>query len=87
MPRPYEVLIERGAERDLEILPAEQFQRIIARINALREDPRPSGCRKISGSFHDWRLRVGPYRVVYEVDDTARTVTIIKVRLRHAAYR
>jgi mRNA interferase RelE/StbE len=83
----HEVYLERAAERDLRSLPAEQFQRVIAKIRALATDPRPQGCRKITGSEHDWRVRVGPYRVVYEVDDAKQVVRVMRVRPRHAAYR
>ena len=60
----YEVLIERTAERDLKSLPATLFDRIVPRIKALAEIPRPSGCHKLAGSKSDWRIRIGDYRVV-----------------------
>lgn len=56
----YEVLLAGQAERDLKRLPAEVFGRIIAQIQALSENPRPVGCRKLSGSRADYRIRVGP---------------------------
>jgi mRNA interferase RelE/StbE len=65
----YEVLLEAAAERDLRRLPQAEFHRLVARIKALGEEPRPSGCRKITGSKNDWRIRVGTYRVVYEIDE------------------
>jgi mRNA interferase RelE/StbE len=83
----YEVYLERAAERDLRRLPADVFRRIIPRLQALGENPRPTGCRKISGSESDWRLRVGDYRTVYEIDDEARTVRVFRVRHRREAYR
>ncbi len=60
----YEVYLERAAERDLKRLPVETFHRIVPRILALSEDPRPPGCRKLSGSENDWRIRIGDYRVI-----------------------
>ena len=65
----YEIYLERTAERDLKKLSAEAFQRIIPRIHALAETPRPAGCRKLAGSDSDWRIRIGDYRVIYEIDD------------------
>ena len=83
----YEVYLERAAERDLRKLPAEAFRRIIPRIQALAETPRPPGRRKLSGSDSDWRIRIGDYRVVYEIDDTEKVVRIFRVRHRRDAYR
>lgn len=65
----YKVLIERTAERDLKYLPTAIFNRIVPRINALADIPRPSGSHKLAGSKNDWRIRIGDYRVVYEIDD------------------
>jgi mRNA interferase RelE/StbE len=83
----YEILIERRAERDLKRLLAEEFNRIIRAVRALATEPRPAGCRKIEGSKSDWRIRVGDYRVVYEIDDGAQAVRIMRVRHRSEVYR
>ena len=63
------------------------FQRIIIHIKSLAETPRPSGCRKITGTKNDWRIRVGDYRIIYEVDDNVRVVKVMRVRDRREAYR
>ena len=83
----YELLIERTAERDLKSLPATLFDRIIPRIKALAESPRPSGCHKLAGSKNDWRIRIGDYRVLYEIDDARKRVRIFRVRHRREVYR
>ncbi|MBI2903038.1 MAG: type II toxin-antitoxin system RelE/ParE family toxin [Candidatus Methylomirabilis oxyfera] len=83
----YNVLIERRAERDLKGLPAPEFHRTIAAIQALAEGPRPPGCRKIAGSKSDWRIRVGPYRIVYEIDEKSKALRIMRVRHRRDVYR
>lgn len=83
----YEVSLERTAERDLKRLSAKEFQRMTQEIKALTENPRPPGCRKIVGSESDWRIRVGDYRVIYEVDDIAKAVRVMRVRHRREAYR
>lgn len=83
----YEIVIERTAERDLGQLSAEAFSAIISRIRALAGDPRPPGCRKIVGSKSDWRIRVGDYRVIYEIDDDHRIIRIMRIRHRREAYR
>ncbi len=83
----YRVFLERAAERDLRRLPTRLHNRIISAIQALADEPRPSGCRKLSGSDHDWRIRVGDYRIVYEIDDNAKEVRVNRVRHRREAYR
>ncbi|MCX5846775.1 MAG: type II toxin-antitoxin system RelE/ParE family toxin [Deltaproteobacteria bacterium] len=84
----YEVYIERAAEKDLKKLPAEDFfHRIISTIKALSDEPRPSGCRKITGSKSDWRIRVGEYRIIYEINEKEKAVRIFRVKHRRDAYR
>lgn len=65
----FEVLLERSAERDLRRLPELIHDRIVRAMNGLSRNPRPAGCRKLSGSKNDWRIRVGDYRVIYEIVD------------------
>jgi mRNA interferase RelE/StbE len=83
----HEVYLEHAAEKDLKKLPGEIFQRIIIHIKNLAETPRPSGCRKITGTKNDWRIRVGDYRIIYEVDDHVRVVKVMRIRDRREAYR
>jgi len=57
-------------------------------IAALRQQPRPSGCRKIVGSDNGYRIRVGRYRVVYEIRDKERLVLIVRIVIKaERAYR
>jgi mRNA interferase RelE/StbE len=83
----HEVYLEHAAEKDLKKLPGEIFQRIITHIKSLAKTPRPSGCRKITGTKNDWRIRVGDYRIIYEIDDNVRVVKVMRVRDRREAYR
>jgi mRNA interferase RelE/StbE len=83
----YEVYLERSAERDLRRLSAKVFSRIIPEIRALAENPRPHGCRKITGSKNDWRIRIGDYRVIYEIDEKTSIVRVMRVRHRRQVYR
>ncbi len=83
----YDVLLERKAERDLRRLSPVVFKRIIAGIKKLANNPRPGACRKISGSQNDWRIRIGNYRVIYEVDDKTQIVKIMFIKHRKDAYR
>ena len=83
----FEVLLERSAERDLRRLSDPIHSRIIRAISALSKNPRPPGCRKLTGSENDWRIRVGDYRVIYEIADTDQIVRINRVRHRKEVYR
>ena len=83
----YEVYLEHAAERDLRKLAAESFYRIVPHIKNLAENPRPAGCRKIAGSKKDWRIRVGDYRIIYEIDEKTKIVRVMRVRYRREAYR
>jgi mRNA interferase RelE/StbE len=83
----YRVLLERAAEKDLSRLSSEIHARVIAAIQALANNPRPPGCRKLAGSKHDWRIRVGDYRVIYEIADAIRVVRVNRVRHRREVYR
>ena len=82
----YEVLITSGAERELRSLPAVERGRVTAKITALKENPRPPGCKKLSG-MEGYRLRVGRYRVLYVVGDGLRRVTIYEIGHRREVYR
>jgi len=63
----YRVFLERAAEKQLKQLSAKVHKRVIAAIQSLAKNPRPVGCRKLTGTDNDWRIRVGDYRVVYEL--------------------
>jgi mRNA interferase RelE/StbE len=83
----FRVLLERTAEKDLARLSSGIHDRIIAAIQTLASNPRPSGCRKLAGSKYDWRIRVGDYRVIYEIADEIRIVRVNRVRHRREVYR
>ena len=83
----HEILLTPQAEKDLKRLPAETFRRVIDDIKSLAQTPRPPGCRKLSGSRSDYRIRVGDQRILYEVDDVAREVKVLRVRHRREVYR
>lgn len=68
-------------------MPREVIPRIRTAVEALREDPRPSGSRKLTGSDDQWRIRVGDYRVVYEIADDVLIVTVVRIAHRREVYR
>ncbi|MFM2082159.1 MAG: hypothetical protein RL380_850 [Verrucomicrobiota bacterium] len=83
----YRVFLERAAEKDLSRLSAEIHTRVITAIRGLGSNPRPPGCRKLAAHQADWRIRVGDYRIVYEIADEIRIVRVNRVRHRREVYR
>jgi len=83
----YNVLLERAAEKELGKLSDDVHERVIAALRGLARNPRPPGSRKLAGTKSDWRIRVGEYRVVYEIADVIRIVRVHRIRHRGEAYR
>jgi len=84
--RDYIVRIRRSAEKEMDCLPARTFDRISAAILELETNPRPPGCKKLRG-VEEYRLRIGPYRVLYTIDDSEKKVCIVSVGHRREVYR
>ena len=82
----HEVLLESRAERDLKRLSRDLFARLIAAIQTLADDPRPPGCKKLSGR-PAWRIHVGVYRVIYEIHDDRMLVLVVAIGHRKDVYR
>jgi mRNA interferase RelE/StbE len=83
----YEVKFSRGAKKQFSKLPIDGQQRIQTKINELAIEPRPNGVKKLQGDDNSYRVRVGDYRVVYEVADDVLIVTVIKVGHRSEIYK
>jgi mRNA interferase RelE/StbE len=82
----YRVVLKRDAERELRKIPRVDLQRIVRKIAALGSEPRPAVCQKLS-TLERYRLRQGDWRIVYEIDDQARLVTVVKIGNRREVYR
>jgi mRNA interferase RelE/StbE len=83
----YIVEFRPSARCDLRVLPREILLRIGRKIDSLADNPRPPGVEKLSGSEVSYRVRVGDYRILYEIRDEVLLVIIVKVRHRREAYR
>jgi len=83
----YRVQWKRSAVRDLRRLDPQQIPRIIQAVDSLADDPFRRGCHKLRGVERAYRIRVGDYRVVYQVDVKAEVVIIYHVRHWGKAYR
>ncbi len=82
----YTVIIKRSAEKELDTLPKGVQERVLARLLALEENPRPPGVKKLQGQ-ESYRLRAGDYRVLYMVDDKSKKVLVLAIGNRREVYR
>lgn len=83
----YRLEFVSSASREFLALPAAIRERIDKRLVALKENPRPAGVKALQGQEGLWRIRIGGYRVVYQIDDRQRLITVTRVRLRATVYR
>jgi mRNA interferase RelE/StbE len=82
----YSAGILRRAIKDIASLPRDYAALVSQHIDGLAENPRPAGAKKLRGAM-DYSLRVGIYRVLYDIDDAQRVVTVYRVKHRREAYR
>jgi len=82
----YELLIKPSAVKELEAVERGDRDRIVDRILRLSSLPRPAGCEKLSG-LERYRVRQGQYRVLYQIDDRARSVLVVKIGHLRDVYR
>jgi mRNA interferase RelE/StbE len=82
----YTVLLKVSAERELDLLPPPLHSRITERLAGLSEAPRPRGSKKLHG-VEAYRIRVGDYRILYEVDDPRKRITVYSIGHRRDVYR
>ncbi|MCP5443271.1 MAG: type II toxin-antitoxin system RelE/ParE family toxin [Chromatiaceae bacterium] len=82
----YALLIERRAQRSLSRIAVQDRERISDAIRRLAEEPRPHGVKKLSGR-DAWRIRVGDYRILYEIHDERLLILVIDVGHRREIYR
>ena len=83
----YDIRFLRPAEKDLRRIEKSRIPTIFEAIESLKENPRPTGYRKLLGSESAYRIRVGDYRVIYTIEDTIRIVEINRIRHRKDVYR
>jgi mRNA interferase RelE/StbE len=83
----YAIQCKPAALRQLEKLSRDLQKRIASKIQALRNDPFPSGCKKLFGESDNWRVRVGDYRVIYQVHRGVLLILVINIGHRRDVYR
>ncbi len=82
----YSIRVTKNALKDVEDLPKGYSRLVSQHIDGLAENPRPPDSKRLKG-YRDYSLRVGVYRILYDIDDASKIVTIYRVRHRREAYR
>jgi mRNA interferase RelE/StbE len=80
------IIFKKSVEKDLNRIGKNELKKIIARITALADNPRPPGCEKLTG-LERYRIRRGRYRILYSIQDYELTVWVVKVAHRKDVYK
>lgn len=83
----YEIAYAQSALKALRKFDRGIARRILAAIDALASDPRPHGCRQLKGGSGEMRIRVGDYRVIYDVNDGEVVILVLAIGHRSKVYR
>ena len=83
----YTIIIPKPVQKQLKDLPTETYQRIIEKIEKLSDQPRSLDTKKLKGFENEYRIRIGDYRVRYEINDKTLTILLLSCRHRRDAYR
>lgn len=87
MKKSFEIVLKKSVLKDIKRIPRRILENIQNHIEALATEPVPPGAEPIQGYEHHYRIRIGHYRVVYEVASTVRIITIIRIGHRKDVYR
>lgn len=83
----YSITYKPSAAKALRKLDRQHQRSIIAAIDALAHDPRPDGVKKLQGGMGEYRLRVGSYRVIYDINDGELIILVLHLGYRREIYR
>jgi mRNA interferase RelE/StbE len=82
----YKIYFKESVEKDFKAIPKKDVKKILLTINKLTENPRPSGCEKLTGQER-YRVRQGRYRILYSIQDDDLVVWVVQVGHRKGVYR
>ncbi len=82
----YRIIIPKLVQKQLDDLPQKQRKRLISGIRLLADEPRPSGVKKLKGYDKTYRIRVGDYRIIYNIEDQEKLILILNSIHRKDAY-
>ncbi|MBW4595879.1 MAG: type II toxin-antitoxin system RelE/ParE family toxin [Brasilonema angustatum HA4187-MV1] len=83
----YTIVISKSVQKQIDDLPNDVIERVVEKIQNLANEPRPDGVIKLKGSDNEYRIRVGDYRVRYEIDDESQLVQLLQCKHRKDVYR
>jgi mRNA interferase RelE/StbE len=83
----YAIAISKSVQKQIDNLPNDVIERVIEKIQNLALEPRPDGIVKLKGSDNEYRIRIGDYRVRYEIDDESQLVQILQCKHRKDVYK
>ncbi|MDJ0601720.1 MAG: type II toxin-antitoxin system RelE/ParE family toxin [Crocosphaera sp.] len=83
----YNIIISKSVQKQIDSLSDELRIRILEKVKKLKEEPRPQGVIKLKGYTKEYRLRIGNYRVRYEIDDSNKTILLLQCKHRSEVYR
>ena len=83
----YHVILTATAVKERKRIATADRHRIDQALRSLQSEPRPSGVKKLSGKDQDWRVRVGDYRILYEINDEQQLITVWRIAHRREVYR
>jgi mRNA interferase RelE/StbE len=83
----YTIIVPKTVQKQLDALSDEVYERIFVKIQHLSENPRPNGVVKLKGYANEYRIRIGEYRVRYEIDDQALVILLLQCRHRRDVYK
>ncbi|WP_406717333.1 type II toxin-antitoxin system RelE/ParE family toxin [Trueperella pyogenes] len=83
----YHVEFTSAAARQVKKLSRPTRERVLSAVEALAANPRPQGSRKLVGEQRAWRIRIGEYRIIYEIFDDSLTVTVLRAAHRREVCR
>ncbi len=82
----YRIIVRKSVSKDMKGIPRNDVRRILESMEALADEPRPPGSKKLSGQER-YRIRQGDYRILYEIADDILVICVVKVRHRRDVYR
>jgi mRNA interferase RelE/StbE len=83
----YEIIITKSIQKQLDNLPNNIQEREYDKISQLAEEPRPDGVVKLKGYDNEYRIRIGDYRLVYEIRDEQLIVLLVQCKHRRDVYK
>jgi len=83
----YTIIIPKAVQKQLDVLPDDVYERIAVKVQQLAENPRPDGVVKLKGSENEYRIRIGDYRLRYEIEDEELRILLLQCKHRKEVYR